>query len=389
MTPATSSASSSNGRSASGSASESRLSARSAGSPERMRLTGTSSTFPDSVRGTAGTARTSSGHVSGRAVLANSRPDPRDEIVVELDAGPQHDEERHVPLRPLAREVDDERVDDLVEREHGAVDLRRPHPDAAAVDRRVGATGDDRRAAVGDLDPVAVAPDAGERVEVARPVARAVRVAPEPDRHRRHRLGDHELADLADDRARRPRSTPRPSRRARAPAARRGTREASARRRRTRCRGRCRRTSRTARRRGRGGRRPSRSPRGRAASRSSRPPRARERSRPSRGAIPVLHAGGDEARRRAEARDACLLGEIPQRPEVGMAGVAVVEHDRSLREQPAVQEVPHHPAGRREPEEAVARLHVGVEGRASSGARAGSRRARARSPSGRPVVPEL
>ena len=54
-------ASSSKGRSASGSASESRLSARSAGSPERIRLTGTSSTLPESVRGTAGTARTSSG----------------------------------------------------------------------------------------------------------------------------------------------------------------------------------------------------------------------------------------------------------------------------------------------------------------------------------------
>ena len=50
---------------ASGSASESRLRAASVGSPERIRLTGTSSTLPDSVRGTAGTARTSSGTCRG------------------------------------------------------------------------------------------------------------------------------------------------------------------------------------------------------------------------------------------------------------------------------------------------------------------------------------
>ena len=85
-------------------------------------------------------------------------------------------------------------------REHGAVDLGRAHADAAAVDRRVRAAVDDRGAALGDLDPVAVAPDAGVHVEVALAVALAVGVVPEADRHRRHRLGDHELADLADQR---------------------------------------------------------------------------------------------------------------------------------------------------------------------------------------------
>ena len=59
---------------------------------------------------------------------------------------------------------------------------------------------DDRRPAVGDLDPVAVAPDAGVHVEVGLAVALAVGVVPEVERHRRHRLGDHELADLADQR---------------------------------------------------------------------------------------------------------------------------------------------------------------------------------------------
>ena len=87
---------------------------------------------------------------------------------------------------------------DLVQRQHRAVDLGRAHADAAAVDRRVRAAADDRRAALGDLDPVAVAPDAGVHVEVGLAVALAVGVVPHVQRHRRHRLGDHQLADLAD-----------------------------------------------------------------------------------------------------------------------------------------------------------------------------------------------
>src|SRR5207248_2111472 len=78
--------------------------------------------------------------------------------------------------------------------------LARPHPHAAAVDRRVGAPSDDRRPAVGDLDPVAVAPDAREGGEVALAIARPVLIAPEIERHRRHRLGEHELPDLVDER---------------------------------------------------------------------------------------------------------------------------------------------------------------------------------------------
>jgi hypothetical protein len=43
-------------------------------------------------------------------------------------------------------------------------------------------------------------PDAAVVLEVARPVARTVLVAPEEDRHRGHRFGDHQLSDLVDDR---------------------------------------------------------------------------------------------------------------------------------------------------------------------------------------------
>ena len=162
-----------------------------------------------------------------------------------------------------------------VDGEHGAVDLRRAHADAAAVDGGVAAAADDRRAAVGDLDPVAVAPDAGVGLEVGLAVARAVVVAPEVDRHRRHRAGEHELADLADVRVARPGPRTRSRRPARAPAARPRRPAARARRRRTPCTGRCRRWSRTARCPVRRARRPSGSPRATAASRSSRRPSAR------------------------------------------------------------------------------------------------------------------
>src|SRR5215212_11782015 len=90
--------------------------------------------------------------VARRAVLADARADGLDEAVVELGALAQHDEERHPRVVALL-DVDDERIGDLVEREHRAVDLGRPHADAAAVDRRVRAPADHRRAALGDADP--------------------------------------------------------------------------------------------------------------------------------------------------------------------------------------------------------------------------------------------
>ena len=91
-----------------------------------------------------------------------------------------------------------------------------------------------------------------------------------------------------------------------------------------------------------------------AASRSSRRCAACLRSRPSRGLHAGLHARGDVARARPEARHPRVLREVPQPPEVGVAGIAVVEDDRGLGQQHADEEVPHHPAGRREPEDAIA-----------------------------------
>ena len=48
-------------------------------------------------------------------------------------------------------------------------------------------------------------------------------------------------------------------------------------------------------------------------------------------------------------------------PRSGVPGIAVVEHDRRVGREAADDEVPHHPARRREPEEPVVGLQVDVE----------------------------
>jgi len=62
---------------------------------------------------------------------------------------------------------------------------------APAVEGGVRPPGDQAGAAVGDLQPVAVPPDAGPRLEVGLAVALPARVVPEAQRHRRHRLGNN------------------------------------------------------------------------------------------------------------------------------------------------------------------------------------------------------
>src|SRR3712207_8017334 len=92
--------------------------------------------------------------------------------------------------------AEDDAVADLRDRLDRGVDVRRPHADAAAVQGGVRAAGDDAGAALGDLHPVAVPPDAGPRLEVGLAVPGPVGVVPEAQRHRGHRLGDDQLAEL-------------------------------------------------------------------------------------------------------------------------------------------------------------------------------------------------
>ena len=74
-----------------------------------------------------------------------------------------------------------------------------------------------------------------------------------------------------------------------------------------------------------------------------------------------VHARGDVAGGGAEAGDAGALGEVPEHAHVRVAGVSVIEDDRRRGEQGRDEEVPHHPAGCREPEDPIALLGVDVE----------------------------
>ena len=205
-----------------------------------------------------------------------------------------------------------------------------------------------------------MAPDARVVVEVGLAQARAVLVAPEAQRHRRHRLGQHQLADLLDHRAallvervqvgaERPRlQLAEVHRQHRAAADERRADVGPA-----------------------GGREqprvapdvlvdPLEALRGQR--RAGRADGAQRGQVAARGRLdPRLHARRDVARARAEARHPRLLGEVPEPVEVGRARVAVVEHDRGVGEQHGDEEVPHHPAGRREPEHAVALVRVQVQ----------------------------
>ena len=251
-------------------------------------------------------------------------------------------------------------VGDLGQGLDDGVELRRSQADAATVEGGVTAAGDDARAAVGDRDPVAVTPHARVVLEVRGAVARAVLVAPEPDRHRRHGLLDDELAELPAHRgprlvegvdvgAQRPtgdltgvhgdRGCARDEGRAGVGASRDGAQldrrielvvdppEAGLR-------------------------------KGR--------PRGADRAQRGQVGLPgrmqsLLAALEQERRARAEVGDAELAGEPPQHGEVGVGGVAVDHDDRRADADPGHQVVPHHPAGGGEPEEAVGGAEVALQ----------------------------
>ncbi len=96
--------------------------------------------------------------------------------------------------------------------------------------------------------------------------------------------------------------------------------------------------------------------------------RARRADRPQRAQVAAvprldagLHARRDERSAGPERGHLGVGRQLPQGAQVRVARVAVVEHDRRVGQQHPDHEVPHHPAGRREPEHAVAGLGVDVE----------------------------
>ena len=173
-----------------------------------IRLTGTSSFLPVRVCGTAVIAMMSSGTCRGEACAAMARLDRLLQLVVERGAGGEDDEQRQPVAAVAELGPDHQRLGQLRELVDHGVDVGAAEPDAVAVEGGVRPAGHDHAAALGHLHPVAVPPDAGEGGEVGVAVARAVGVVPEAQRHRRHRLGDDELADLAGHAAGRRRSRP-------------------------------------------------------------------------------------------------------------------------------------------------------------------------------------
>jgi hypothetical protein len=73
--------------------------------------------------------------MAGRERVPEGVRDPLPELVVEVDARAEHDEEQEFVV---LLEVDDEAVEHLVDLLHDGVDLARAEADAAAVERGVG-----------------------------------------------------------------------------------------------------------------------------------------------------------------------------------------------------------------------------------------------------------
>ena len=102
------------------------------------------------------------GDVARGELLADGPLDAVAEGVVEGGAVGEVDEERHPVAAVGLLDADDEGFADLGEAFDGLVDVGRTHAYALAVERGVGAAVDDDGAAVGEGDPVAVPPDAGD-----------------------------------------------------------------------------------------------------------------------------------------------------------------------------------------------------------------------------------
>src|ERR1700733_14020763 len=141
------------------------------------------------------------GHVARGELRAQRFGDLHAQRGIERRAGRRHDEQEELAGTAAGvLEVNAERVDDLRDVLDDGIELARAEANAAAVERGIGASGEDAAAPLGEHDPVSLAPHARVHVEVRGAVAIAARIVPEGHGHRRHRRGDHELAELADGR---------------------------------------------------------------------------------------------------------------------------------------------------------------------------------------------
>ena len=110
------------------------------------------------------------GHMARRRVGANMLLDAFDQRLVEREAVCRRTNSTTRTSPDLAGRpvlADDEALDDFGQLLDLAIDLRRADAHAAGIERRVGAAVDDEAVVRGQLDIVAVAPDAGKALEVA------------------------------------------------------------------------------------------------------------------------------------------------------------------------------------------------------------------------------
>src|SRR5690606_27920241 len=106
----------------------------------------------------------------------------------------------HDPRVVLEALTDGDAFLDLVELLDDPVDLGGADAHAARVQHGIGAPVNDHPVARRELRVVAVAPDAGEALEIRRAKLAPVRVVPEAERHRRERRCADELALAAANR---------------------------------------------------------------------------------------------------------------------------------------------------------------------------------------------
>src|SRR5207237_3160469 len=136
-------------------------------------------------------------HVARRGLAADLGTDALFQLGLERIAGPELQKEHDARVGGFFRRpelADRHRLLHLVDALDHAIDLRSADPYSAGVQRRVRATVNDHRAALGELGPVAVAPDVRVLGEVGSVVALTAAVVPEAERHRRKGPGAYEVA---------------------------------------------------------------------------------------------------------------------------------------------------------------------------------------------------
>ncbi len=164
-----------NGSSAAGSAIAPVLAALSRATPSSSRLTGTSHFLPFRVRGTSATGRSRSGTCRGDSSVRSSRGCARSR----RRASPRRGTTNSSSCPAPAAEVSTTSESASRQLLHHPVELGGAHPHPAAVERGVRPPVDHARPAGGDLDPVAVPPDARVLGEVGLAQAGPVLVTPE------------------------------------------------------------------------------------------------------------------------------------------------------------------------------------------------------------------